>query len=201
MADLIHVRNFPNPANLAPEQIDDFFAENHEVDEDLGTVLLENESLAIYHLNVNRYDQFFTSDDEQRRELDTPIPSGKLLRPVLLGVNYHLGHSEGYHKIIVQDVVRGIGPWVLFHPPGSNQKVFYLQDMVFPFAQKPRFEESVANSLKIQHHLFFRGDPMRIFMDFEKAGYVFNDGKIAEGLFDELSDLSYKSQHMSSSKK
>lgn len=126
-------------------------------------MLLENESTAIYHLDCENIDSL--GDD-------------LFIRPLLLGVNYHNGHSEGDYKVIVQNIPERKGPWVLFKPTNSIEKTFYLQHMAFPKLMKPKFEEEVANPLKIKSRYLYNGNPLEIFESFKESGFSFVDSPL-----------------------
>ncbi len=150
---------------IEPSNIDDYFEKGEEYQGSLATLLLENESTAIFHVDNDRT---FKMGDQDYMEA------------FLLGVNYHDGHSEGDYKIVVQDVAEEKGPWVLFRPPGSDERTFYLQHPVFPGLYNPKFEKNVANPLKIKHFYLFRGNPKKTFEDFEVAGYNFVNDAMPE---------------------
>lgn len=88
------------------EDLDEYFRSG--IDQDLAELLLHNVSTAIFHVDAQRTDCL--GDPE-----DSALVYAK---PLLLGVNYHLGSSEGYHKIVVQNIPERKGPYVLFRPLG-----------------------------------------------------------------------------------
>lgn len=155
---------------IDPKKIDEYFEKGEGVGRSLSDLLLENFSTAIFHVCPNRLSYLGGSKN----------PIKTFMQPLLLGVNYHKGHSEGDYKIVVQNLHEKKGPWVLFIPPNSNEDIFYLQDMVFPRIVKPKFEENVANPLKINTFYVFRGNPLRIFEDFKIRGFKFVDEPMSE---------------------
>lgn len=165
---------------ISSGRFDDYFNEMEKFNGSVTDLLLNNDSTVVYHLDKNRINSNF------------PEPC---LRPLFLGANYHDGHSEGDFKIIIQDVVNRRGPWVLFRPPGSNERIFYLQNMVFPHNFKPKFEEDVENPGKIDNFYLIRGNPLEVFDIFRAVGYEFVDHPISKNLFDELEKLEYLALH------
>lgn len=155
---------------INPKKIDEYFEKGKEFERNLSDLLLENFSTAIFHVCPKRLDYLG----------DSKNPIKTFMQPLLLGVNYHKGHSEGDYKIVVQNLREKKGPWVLFRPPNLNEDTFYLQDMVFPRIVKPKFEENVCNPLKINNFYVFRGDPLRIFEDFKRRGFKFVDEPMSE---------------------
>lgn len=172
---------------IAPQKIDEYFERGEEfISGTLADLLLDNDQTAVFHVDANRTQTLGSPEDP---------PAITYMKPLLLGVNYHMGHSEGNHKIVVQNVPERKGPYVLFHPPGSRERKFYLQDVAFPRSCKPKFEEDVANPLKIRRFYLFRGDPLQIFRDFKRAGYKFKDKAMSERHYDNLGDLSRKARY------
>ncbi len=137
----------------------------HVHDVSLPNFLTSSPSTAIYW--INKYDT------------DPTLKRGFVFcQTLLLAVNYHMGHSEGKHKTVVQDVINRIGPWVLFAPPGSDNKTFHLEDVTFPGYAQPRFSDSVANPLKIKK--YFVTDEYNATAEFVKAGYSFIDTAMSD---------------------
>lgn len=157
---------------------------SNEFDGSLARLLLNSPATAVYHLSASN-----------QRSLGIHAGEGLYIPQILLGVNYSGGaHSEGEHKIVIQDVATRRGPWVLYAPPGSHERTFYLQDVVFPHHVLPRFDESEDAPLKIRRRFYHSGDPMEIFKHFQALGYEFVDHTISEGRLDELEDLHYSQE-------
>lgn len=167
--------------NIDPAKIDEYFENGENVDISLSDLLLNNDSTAIFHVSPDRV--YHLGDPES--------PIATYLKYLLLGVNYNNGHSEGKYKIIVQNIPELKGPWVLFRPPNSNENTFHLQDMIFPETTKPKFEGDVGNPLKILSFYLFRGDPLKVFKDFEEAGFEFVDVPMTEEHLDHLQHMVY----------
>lgn len=113
----------------------------------------------------------------------------------MLAVNYHNGHSEGHHKIVVQDPSRvAEGQWELWIPPGSLNRTFYRRVLLrgTPY----RFEKSPTNPGKIRHYYVHVGDSADAISDFQSAGFEFSDEFPGEPYtdtdspYDRLGDLS-----------
>jgi len=50
----------------------------------------------------------------------------EISQPIMLAANYHGAHSEGWHRIIVQNPKdREAGQWELWTPPGAQNRAFY----------------------------------------------------------------------------
>lgn len=167
---------------IHPEERDKYFEAGEDFKDGLADLLLENDSTAVFHVDPKRLSYLG----------DPKNPVKIFMKPVLLGVNYHHGNSDGDYKIIVQNIPERKGPWVLFRPPGSKEKAFYLQD-VTPVISDPRFKEDVANPLKIKRHYLYRGDPLKIFKAFEEKGFNFVDKPMSKEHYDNLLNLSYLS--------
>ena len=90
---------------------------------------------------------------------------------------------------VVQDVTRRLGPWVLFAPPGSDERTFFLQHLVFPHLLPPKFEIQVANPLKIRSRYYHIGDPHEVFNEFRAHGYEFVDEVMPVERYEELEEL------------
>ncbi len=156
---------------IPPDRLDEVMTPGELFNRSIADLLLNNESTALYHLDpANTYN----------------LGNNFYLQPVLLGVNYHHGHSEGDYKILVQNLPERKGPWVLFRPSGSMEDTFYLQDMVFPRNFKPTFSEDVANNLKINERYFHRGDPLAIFEHFKQAGFKFINEPMSQDHIDKV---------------
>lgn len=166
-----YITDVPYDSRIIPGKLDAFFDSAHPAEGTLAEILLQNEATAIYHLNPQNLGR---------------LRGKNFVKPLLLGANYHNGHSEGDHKIIVQDVVSRRGPWVLFKPPGSEEKTFYLQHMVFPSSNEPRFEEEVANPLKIKRRFLHHGNPDAIFNAFRELGFDFVDKAMTKSYMEEV---------------
>jgi len=147
-------------SRIRPDKLDEFFDVAIPEERTLAEVLLQDESAAVYHLDLENLGR---------------LGDAVFVQPLLLGANYHKGHSEGKHKIIVQDVSARRGPWVLFRPSGSGEKTFYLQDMVSPGLAEPQFAGDVANPSKIRRRFLHLGDPQLIFRSFRDQGFTFVD--------------------------
>lgn len=166
MSEIISKDELPSPkwySRIQSDKLDEIFAKAKKYPDSLVDLLLNNESTAVYHLDpTNTY---------CLGDKSNPV----FIRPVLLGVNYHEGHSEGAYKIVVQNIPKRKGPWVLFKPPGSREDTFYLQNMILPEIWKPEFREEVDNVLKISKRYLHKGDPLDIFLQFQEAGFKFVD--------------------------
>ena len=152
-------------------EVDRYFDDHDIVNGSLADILLKDRATAIYHVDPER----FAWRDE--------------LQLLPIGINYHCAHDSGYFRTVVQDVAERKGPWVLFNPPKSDNATLYLQDMCDPDGE-PEFEDDVANPLKVKNFYLFRGDPLRIFRDFEEKGFNFVNDPMSEGEFKRLMKLS-----------
>ncbi|MCJ7816369.1 MAG: hypothetical protein MUP55_00800 [Candidatus Aenigmarchaeota archaeon] len=159
------------PAGIRSENLGRVFNATKKYQGSIAELLLNNESTAIYHLNPEN--TFCLGDSVY-------------IRPVLLGVNYHNGHSEGQHKIIVQNIPEKKGPWVIFRPLGSEERKFYLQNMIFPRTFPPEFQEESDAPAKILKRYLHKGNPLEIFSDFEKAGFKFVNEPMTEEYLEEV---------------
>ena len=128
---------------IRPHEWERIFQEHSKFNGNLADLLLDNEATAVFHV-----DSTLIVNPEDIRTQHA--------RALLLGVNYHeqhgMGHSEGYHKIVVQNIPERKGPYVLFRPPGYDEDTFYLQDMVFPDLAEPQFQEHVSAPGKIRNY-------------------------------------------------
>jgi hypothetical protein len=110
---------------------------------------------------------------------------------LMMAANYHRGHSEGLHKIIVQNPDKPEeGQWILWTPPGSNNKTFYRRASL---ANTPYgFEERATNSGKINEFFVHTGAADEAIGSFEDLGYTFSDEYLLVGdpTYRELSSLS-----------
>ncbi|MBS3116538.1 hypothetical protein J4421_02980 [Candidatus Woesearchaeota archaeon] len=173
MSVIINVRSLQEGMSrwrIPPGELDGIVAQAARFSGTIARLLLDNESTALYHLDpaiVTPWDDTY-------------------IQPLLLGVNYHHGHSEGRHKIVVQNVPERKGPWILFKPPGSTEDTFYLQDLTCPGVIEPRFEEEVANIGKIQQSYLHIGDPLAIFEQFKVEGFKFVDTPMTEAYRKEI---------------
>jgi hypothetical protein len=182
MDELVLCRHGPYTPKLFPETLDAYFGGQWHPERTLADVLLENDATAIYHIDPTRFWSF--PEDYQGRPH---------LRPLLLGVNYHLGHSEGDYKVVVQNIPQRKGPWVLFRPPSSDEHSFYLQNLVYT-GHAPEFSEDVANIPKINDFYLFRGDPLQIFADFQARGFTFRDEPMPTSRYSELMELAFQAK-------
>ncbi len=162
-----------------PAELERLFVESAPKEGTLAELLLNHESTAIFHVDPER-----TSE----------AGGHHFVKPILLGVNYHYGHSEGDYKIVVQNIPEQKGPYVLFRPPGNEEKTFYFQHLVFPGLFPPKFEDSVAAPLKIHHYYLFQGNPLQIFDDFRKAGFEFREQAMSEEHQDRLYTLAIEAR-------
>ncbi len=170
----------PHPyRQTTPAELERLFAETAPKEGTLAELLLNHESTAIFHVDPER-----TSE----------AGSQHFVKPILLGVNYHHGHSEGDYKVVVQNILEQKGPYVLFRPPGSEEKTLYLQDLVFPTTFPPKFKEQVDNPMKIHHYYLFRGEPLQVFDDFRKAGFNFSEQAMTNEHYVQLEKLTERAQ-------
>jgi hypothetical protein len=112
----------------------------------------------------------------------------------LLGVNYTGAHSEGDHKVVVQDAEHKEGPWVLYAPPGTDNHTFHLEDDTMPRWNKPTYRDEPANPLKIREEYLYAGNPGQIFTDFQDMGYDFVDTPMPLDEYETLRDASRPQQ-------
>ncbi|MCX6814268.1 MAG: hypothetical protein NTY20_01265 [Candidatus Aenigmarchaeota archaeon] len=174
MSELICKRDIPidifEPAGIQFGNLDMVFNATKKYPGTAAELLLNNESTAIYHLDPG----------------NTFCLRAVYIRPIILGVNYHHGHSEGDHKIIVQNIPERKGPWVMFRLPGSKERTFYLQDMVFPRMFPPTFDEELKAPGKIKERYLHKGDPLEIFSDFKKLGFEFVNEPMSKEYMEEV---------------
>lgn len=163
----LYVTEVPFYNRIRPECLDEFFSLPTMHHDNFVDLLLDGESIAVYHLDP---DNVRYLGNPQTDPYATPY-----VQPLLLCANYHNGHSEGDHKIIIQNIPDKKGPWVLYRPPGSHNSTFHFHDVVFPDQLEPKFEEEVANPLKILYRYLHKGDPLEIFEQFREAGFDFVD--------------------------
>jgi len=106
---------------------------------------------------------------------------------IMMAVNYHDGHSEGHHKIVVQDPSKiEDGQWELWIPPESNNRKFYRRKL---YDDKPYpFEKSPANPGKIRDFYVHFGDSGSALDDFKDAGFEFSEESPGDWLFDRTSE-------------
>ena len=121
-------------------------------------------------------------------------PQEEWARGVMIAANYHHGHSEGFHKVIVQDPAHPeMGQWELFVPPGSDNRTFYkrtsYRGSLYPFEKVP------TNPGKIDNFFVHIGKADAAIRDFENAGFKFVDEPMSEELVYELENLSYADEH------
>lgn len=130
-------------------------------DGDIASLLLDSPSTAIMH-----YDE---------PDIDNGKQSG-----VMMAINYHDAHSEGDHQIVVQDPhAKEKGQWVLWVPPGSNNKTFYRRS----FFRKPHpFEDRPENPNKTSRVFAHIGNADEAIKSFEDAGYSFSDEYLERSL-------------------
>lgn len=156
----------PHPyRQTTPAELERLFVESAPKEGTLAELLLNHESTAIFHVDPER-----TSEAGGQH----------FVKPILLGVNYHHGHNAGHYKIVVQNIPEQKGPYVLFRPPGSEEKTLYLQHLECPGAFPPTFGDDVDAPTKIHHYYLFRGNPLQIFDDFRKAGFEFREQAMSE---------------------
>lgn len=154
-------------------EIEDYFRTGWHPECDLAQLLLENESTVVYHVDPSRLDAFGRVEE------------------LLLGVNYHYAHSEGWYTIVVQNIPERRGQWVLFRPPGSEETTFYLDRVGAHMRRfKPEFEEMEANPGKVEQRFLYKGDPLQIFTDFQAQGFRFVDTPMPDDRYQELYALS-----------
>jgi hypothetical protein len=142
--------------HLSKDVVDAFFR-NDPYEGLIVDLLLNTESCAVMHVGETNTSPF------RQGTYDLS----------LLGVNYTNGHSEGMYKIVVQDVEERRGPWVLYRPPGSKNKIFTLQDVSIP-SLPGVFSKAPANIRKIDTWYIARGDAQDIFREFSQRGFRFN---------------------------
>ena len=149
-----------NPANIPPNRLDEYFEKGEWFNGTLAELLLQNERTAVYHIDPER--TFFLGDVNE------------YYKQLFLGANYNgNAHSEGKYRIVVQNVQERKGPYVLFNPPGANERTFYLQSVDRLF--EPKFEEMCPVPGKILSWYLCRGNPLQIFEDFRNLGFSFKD--------------------------
>ena len=170
---------------IRPHEWNKIFSERPKINGTLADLLLNNEATAVFHVDPTQV-SFLGTDPEDKEN--------QFVRTLLLGVNYHGGHSEGDYTIVVQNIPERKGPYVLIRPPDSNEMAFYLQHMVFPTSMEPKFQEHVANPQKIHRYYLHRGNPLQIFEDFRAKGFTFVDGRMDPTHFDRLCDLVYEAK-------
>ena len=97
------------------------------------------------------------------------------LSTVMMAVNYHMGHSEGQHQIVVQNPAdESVGQYVLWIPPESENKVFYKRGVLW--GEIPHlFETLPTNPLKIRNYFFHVGEPDEAIRSFKDLGFEFKD--------------------------
>lgn len=97
------------------------------------------------------------------------------LSPVMMAVNYHMGHSEGQHQIVVQNPAdENAGQYVLWIPPESKNKVFYRRGVLLGEIPHP-FETFPTNPLKIRNYFFHVGEPDEALRSFKELGFEFKN--------------------------
>ncbi len=162
---------------VPPEQLEEYMKKGEPINQTLAELLLSTDSAAVFHVDPTR---------------TKTLGEQTYMEPLLLGANYHKAHSEGDHKIIVQNIPERRGPWVLFRPPGSDEHIFYLQHLM-PGIVEPKFEEDVANPNKhFGCFYLFCGDSLQIFEDFRSQGFDFVDHTMTEEHYEHLEDLSWR---------
>lgn len=91
----------------------------------------------------------------------------------MIAVNYHDGHSEGYHKIVVQDPLQQeIGQHELWIPPGLNNRIFRPR---LYLGSATAFEKYPANPDKIKKYYIHFGPSDEAYTSFEQAGFIISD--------------------------
>lgn len=144
---------------ITQENVHNYFG-SEKINSSLADILLVNPATVIYHIDSRRMigeNEFY-------------------LLP--LGVNYHNTDNSLCFRTMVQDVQNKKGPWTLFNPPFSSNKIFYLQGINL---NEPRsFEYEVRNLSKIKKFYVFRGDPFKIFRDFREKGFCFTDNTMSK---------------------
>lgn len=126
----------------------------------IGELLLSNISTAIMHF-------------EPPVQGTNPLV-GPMSRGVMMAANYHWGHSEGLHKIVVQDPSnQERGGWMLWIPPGSGNTTFYrrclVEDRPYPFENVP------TNPEKIREYYVHSGPADEAITSFKELGFTFSD--------------------------
>lgn len=133
----------------------DYDLEPHASALTIAEILLQNPSTAIMHFE----------NPGDREEING----------VMIGVNYHSGHSEGWHKIIVQDPTSpAAGQWMLWAPPGADNRTFYRRALSLD-GQPYRFEETPTNPEKIGNYVLHAGPSDEAVTSFEGLGFKFID--------------------------
>jgi len=176
MVDIVEY--YPAYGRMDPAEIDEYFESREAFDGNLADLLLNSKNTALFHVEPSRLSY---------------LGNGRV-RPVmerrLMGVNYTGSHmAEARDKLLVQDVEKKVGPWILFNPEGADEKDLYLQALwggdVFP----AEFYDDVINPLKVKNFYVTRADPKQIFDDFKEAGYKFHDEPMDEAHYGKLSGM------------
>lgn len=144
----------------------------------IAEILLKNPSTAIMHFED---------------------PAGaEEVNGTMIGVNYHDGHSEGWHKIILQDLSQPeAGQWMLWTPPGAHNKTFYRRALPFSLDGQPfEFESIPTNPEKIGRYVLHAGPSNEGINSFKELGFEFIDEILspASAEYERLSDLSRASR-------
>jgi len=183
MSEIILDEDIGPHTRVHPNEWDKIFSGRPKFDGTLADLLLNNEATSVFHVDPTQVDFLGTEPEDKENQF---------VRTILLGVNYHRGHSKGDYKIVVQNIPERKGPYVLIRPPNSNETTFYLQDMTFPYSVEPQFQEDVSTPGKIRKSYLHRGDPLQIFKDFEAKCFTFIDGKMDEAHYDRLVRLVHR---------
>ena len=152
-----------------------------------GNPVLDTRSIARILLDEPRTAIMYLPDPNAIPRPDyLPDHAEQRFEPVMAAVNYHHGHSEGHHKIVIQDVRRPEeGQHLLWVPPSedgaSPANTTAYRRLLGAGSDEPYpFEETPTNSDKIGKYYIFTGDPAEVRHSFEDLGVTFSD----EGLTD-----------------
>ncbi len=168
-----YLGDYPSMDRIKPDRVKDVFDKGRPFESNFVDLLFNNLDCVVYHVDPSNIGK---------------LREDSFIRPVMMGVSYRFGHSECKNKTLINDVSSRRGPFVLFNPPGANQKTFYLQHPYLP-SFKPEFEEYESNPLKIEGRFLYLGDAFKIFEDFKKKGYDFKNYPMDLNKWDELENL------------
>ncbi|MBI2106352.1 hypothetical protein HYT57_00030 [Candidatus Woesearchaeota archaeon] len=173
MSEIIYLD--PVPAHISQVDLERLFEREERFQGTLAELLLNNPATVVYHVDP---------------ETTYSHGDAKYVEQLILGANYHNSVDGGDHKIIVQHIPERKGPWVFFiPPPGSNEKVFHLQDLNL-LTGVAKFQEMVHDSVaKIKRFYLHRGNSLQIFEDFKARVFSFVDKAMPEERYEELEGL------------
>jgi hypothetical protein len=165
-ADFVRLANLGDSEALLDPKYTNVPANHRPIpNANIANLLINNESTAVYAL------------------------SGRLGRTTnqlifeqgaMMAVNYHNGHSEGHHRIVIQNPRnKKAGQEILWCPPESNNTEFMHRKQLL--SDKPyEFEESPCNSLKIRNHWLYTGSPADARAHFTARGFTFSPDSLLE---------------------